>query len=231
MPAKHIHISRPDCNRIARGFTLVELLVVIAIIAILIGILMPSLSRAQQSAQSAVCLSNLRQIGLATLAYADDNDGWLFPTGMGWDAQHVYYDSTLGLEVYNVWTTKVFTSWNPAVMLCPCDFQPDGDHSYVMNEHLGYWNVKYSTGLPYGVSPSSVVLSGEKVSTVYDYYMEYGDFDRVVDQYRHGVKIGSNYLFLDMHAESELPAQAKLGLDPWDFANGITPPTPVGNGS
>jgi prepilin-type N-terminal cleavage/methylation domain-containing protein len=217
--------------RSAGGFTLVELLVVIAIIAIMIGILMPSLSRAQQEAQSAVCLSNLRQVGVATLSYADDNNGWLFPTDMGWDPQHVYYDTTQGIEIYNVWTTKVFTSWNPPVMLCPSDDQPDGDHSYVMNEHLGYWNVKYSTGLPYGISPAQVVLAGEKVSTVYDYYMEYGDFDRVVDQYRHGTKIGSNYLFLDMHAESQLPAQAKVGLDPWDFANGIQPPTPIGNGS
>ncbi len=56
------------------GFTLIELLVVIAIIAILAAILFPVFARARDQARRTTCLSNLKQIGLATLQYAQDYD-------------------------------------------------------------------------------------------------------------------------------------------------------------
>lgn len=55
------------------AFTLIELLVVIAIIAILAALLLPALTRAKQSAQSAVCLSNLKQVQLAWIMYLSDH--------------------------------------------------------------------------------------------------------------------------------------------------------------
>ena len=58
----------------ACGFTLIELLVVISIIAMLLSILLPSLSRAKESARRSVCSSNLRQLTLAWTAYAMEND-------------------------------------------------------------------------------------------------------------------------------------------------------------
>ena len=57
-----------------KAFTLIELLVVIAIIAILMAILMPALNRAREQGRRAVCLSNLKQLALAWIMYADDND-------------------------------------------------------------------------------------------------------------------------------------------------------------
>src|SRR3954468_2260808 len=67
------------------GFTLVELLVVIGIIAILVAVLLPALRKARESANTAACLSNLRQIGMAFHMYANENHGWLPSAGPNHD--------------------------------------------------------------------------------------------------------------------------------------------------
>jgi prepilin-type N-terminal cleavage/methylation domain-containing protein/prepilin-type processing-associated H-X9-DG protein len=67
------------------GFTLIELLVVIAIIAILMAILMPALQRAREQGKRAMCLNNLKQLSLAWLLYADENDGKIVNGEGGYD--------------------------------------------------------------------------------------------------------------------------------------------------
>ncbi|MFN4243763.1 MAG: type II secretion system protein [Tepidisphaerales bacterium] len=72
--------------RTIRAFTLVELLVVIGIIALLISILLPTLGKARQAAQTAACLSNLRQLGQAALLFANERKGYIPTATDHWTA-------------------------------------------------------------------------------------------------------------------------------------------------
>ncbi len=69
-------IRRPGRRK---QFTLLELLIVIAIISVLAAMLLPALNKARDKAKSSACIGNLKQIGVYSLLYADDYDGWIVP--------------------------------------------------------------------------------------------------------------------------------------------------------
>jgi prepilin-type N-terminal cleavage/methylation domain-containing protein/prepilin-type processing-associated H-X9-DG protein len=98
---------RGKMRRKHSGFTLVELLVVIGIIAVLVGILLPALSKARQQAQTVKCLSNLKSIGQAMLMYSQENKGYILP---GWIGPPT--GNKIGIENY-------------ATMLCGLKYLPE----------------------------------------------------------------------------------------------------------
>jgi prepilin-type N-terminal cleavage/methylation domain-containing protein len=113
------------------GFTLIELLVVIAIIALLMGILMPSLQRARKMAQGIACASNLRSLMIAWRVYADSNDDRLVACqdgmpgrpnwisgGLSFSSDPVNWNIETDLTSSPLWS---YAGENPKVFKCPAD--------------------------------------------------------------------------------------------------------------
>lgn len=91
-----------------KAFTLVELLVVIAIIALLMAILMPVLAKAREQGKRAVCLTHLKQLGLAWVMYAEDNDGKLVNGCTATNPGYAF--TTNGKTVYEqCWVSGVYS--------------------------------------------------------------------------------------------------------------------------
>jgi prepilin-type N-terminal cleavage/methylation domain-containing protein len=128
-------MSYPGSRR-AGGFTLVELLVVIAIIGVLVGLLLPAVQSAREAARRSACGNNLKQIGMASLVYADAR-GFLPPARIEdqfatWAALILpQMEETAGYRLWNI-TTKYATQTAAACAVqvkgyyCPARRKPGG---------------------------------------------------------------------------------------------------------
>jgi prepilin-type N-terminal cleavage/methylation domain-containing protein/prepilin-type processing-associated H-X9-DG protein len=131
-----------------RGFTLIELLVVIAIIAILAAILFPVFARAREKARQASCLSNLKQMALAVLMYAQDYDE-TYPLSYYYDASFTHdfswdfhIDWSVSPPAIDLGLIGPYTK-NQQLSACP---SARGLHSFD-REYTGYaYNVSYIGG-------------------------------------------------------------------------------------
>ena len=91
--------QRSAASQSSKGFTLIELLVVVAIIALLVSILLPSLSKAKEQTRIVVCMTNLKGLSTAFSLYVAENNGW-YPPGAAWGGSGLEYTWDTVLQPY-----------------------------------------------------------------------------------------------------------------------------------
>mgnify|MGYP001037429490 CR=1 FL=1 len=203
-----------DVRSSARGFSLVELLVVIGVIALLIGLLMPALVSARRQSQAVACLSQLREIGLATTMYAGDHNGLLprsthSALGFGvapWGYALMPYlgagpVASSGPQWDRLWQT---------LYRCPADDRRGSQWSYGKSVYPELTAAETGGPTWWRISqirrPDATVLYAElKSGSMADHVMahfwvEWG-MTPEVDAKRHGTR--ANYLYVDGHAVSQ----------------------------
>jgi prepilin-type N-terminal cleavage/methylation domain-containing protein/prepilin-type processing-associated H-X9-DG protein len=189
------------------GFSLIELLVVIVVIGILASMLVPALAKAKQSARSAHCKNNLRQLGIASLLYSQESEDDLPGSAHGGHS----------------WLASLFPYTGTNVFRCLDDRAVQRLYSYALNDFLVHGLVpgqdfSHRLKIP---APSATLFMAEKSDKYrggdhfhfadrFDGGYTPGAFDAQVATKRH--LESSNYLYVDSHVESHKPGRVHIYL-------------------
>ncbi len=184
-----------------RGFTLIELLVVIAIIAILAAILFPVFARAREKAKQTSCLSNMKQIALGQLMYAQDYDDETVRWNGYWDSGEYNPPQFAYWYEYIMPYVK-----NDQIFICPSATDRALDPGYApANTYL--CNYAVSNGWPMQnlsefMTPAATVMMCETQSNNYYRYRLAPNSDYAIDSAaRHRHNDGLNIALADGHAK------------------------------
>jgi prepilin-type N-terminal cleavage/methylation domain-containing protein len=200
-----------------KAFTLLELLIVIAIISILASLFFPALHRARQASQSASCLNNLKQWGIATHLFAMENNDFLpkdgAPNGIsteeGW---YLDLPRALGIATYREipWRTNATIEPGRSIWICPSNQRRSNGNNlfhYCLNEHVN----KVGAG-------NQVKLSAIRRPTAVVWLFDNGKLAAVAQENNVHTNLhnrGAQFTFLDAHS-----ARFKKN-DYWDSSKNV----------